>query len=92
MQAFFFLILYCKIIQFKPSVAFLKNYFGCIACGILVPQPGIEPEPLALEVPSLNPWTARKVPMAGFLTSDFLILKVVFNHGIIVSWSCWDLG
>ena len=29
--------------------------------GILVPQPGIEPEPPALEVRSLNHWTAREV-------------------------------
>ena len=30
-------------------------------CGILVPQPGMEPEPPALEVPLLNHWTAREV-------------------------------
>ena len=32
------------------------------ACGIFVPQPGIEPTPLALEAQSLNHWTAREVP------------------------------
>ena len=31
------------------------------ACGILVPQPGIEPESPALEVRSLNQWTTREV-------------------------------
>ena len=31
-------------------------------CGILVPRPGIEPAPLALEAQSLNHWTAREVP------------------------------
>ena len=30
------------------------------ACGILVPWPGIEPMPPAMEVWSLNHWTARK--------------------------------
>ena len=30
--------------------------------GILVPRPGIKPAPLALEVQSLNHWTAREVP------------------------------
>ena len=33
-----------------------------MACGILVSQPGIEPEPLAVEGRSLNPWTTREVP------------------------------
>ena len=33
-----------------------------MVCGILVPQPGIEPVPPALEMPSLNHWTSRKVP------------------------------
>ena len=30
-------------------------------CGLLVSWPGIEPVPSALEVQSLNPWTAREV-------------------------------
>ena len=34
----------------------------CMACGILVPQPGIEPMPPALEAQSFNHWTAREVP------------------------------
>ena len=33
-----------------------------LARRILVPQPGIKPEPLALEAPNLNHWTAREVP------------------------------
>ena len=36
-------------------------FFPCrSACGILVPRPGIESMPLALEVQSLNHWTARE--------------------------------
>ena len=31
-----------------------------VACGILVPQPGIEPVPPAAEARSLNHWTARE--------------------------------
>ena len=34
----------------------------CMACGILVPQPGIEPMSPAVETQSLNHWTAREVP------------------------------
>ena len=38
-------------------------YFCCAACGILVPQPGIESSPPALEAQSLNHWTTREVPI-----------------------------
>jgi len=33
-----------------------------MACGILVPQPGMKPAPPAVEAWSLKNWTARKVP------------------------------
>ena len=33
------------------------------ACGILVPQPGIEPGPLAVKMPSPNHQTARELPV-----------------------------
>ena len=42
-----------------PSLLFLAAPRG--ACGTLVPQPGIEPVPPAVEVQSLNHWTAREV-------------------------------
>ena len=50
---------------------FLKNfilfiYFGHMACGILVPQPGIKPASRALEAQSLNHWTAGEVPIFIF--------------------------
>ena len=34
------------------------------ACGILVPQPGIEPRPPAVEARSLNHWTTGEIPRA----------------------------
>ena len=37
-----------------------------MACGILVPLPGIELTPPAVEVWSLNHWTAREVPSDSF--------------------------
>ena len=33
-----------------------------VACGVLVSQPGMEPEPLAVRMPSPNHWTTREVP------------------------------
>ena len=35
---------------------------GCVACGILVPRPGIEPVLPAVEAQSPNHWTTREVP------------------------------
>ena len=39
----------------------------CTAHGILVPQPGIEPAPPAVEVQSLNHWTTSEVSGPYFL-------------------------
>ena len=36
-----------------------------MACGILVPRPGIEPRPSAVRVQSPNHWTAREVPVCS---------------------------
>ena len=33
----------------------------CVACGILVPRPGIKPTSPAVEAWSLNHWTAREI-------------------------------
>ena len=41
-------------------VFFLSFFFGCVACEILIPQSGIEPEPLIVQC--LNHWTTREVP------------------------------
>ena len=48
----------------------------CVACGILVPRPGVEPVPAAVEVRSLNHWTAREVPSP--------ILKAKFNWCVLL--------
>ena len=38
-----------------------------LAFGILVPQPGIEPEPPAVEMQSPNHWTAKGFPFSQVL-------------------------
>ena len=43
-------------------------FWPCLAHGIIVPRPGIEPASPALKAQSLNHWTAREVPS---LTSWF---------------------
>ena len=44
------------------ALIFFFFFFGRTACGILVPRPGIEPAPPAVEAQSLNRWTTREFP------------------------------
>ena len=46
-----------------------------VACRILVPRPGIEPVPPAVEAQSLKHWTAREAPEV------FLILEILAYVG-----------
>ena len=46
----FFVIFFCHTVQ------------DVRACGILVPQPGIQPRPSALRAQNLNHWTTWEVP------------------------------
>ena len=50
-----------------------KGFFGCTACGILVPQPGKEPTSPELEAQSLNHWPAREVPAFLYLKHKTVI-------------------
>ena len=44
-----------------------------VACGILIPLPGVKPVPPALGARSLNHWTAREFPL--FLSPFTIILN-----------------
>lgn len=59
------------------SVSLSLSYSGVSACGILVPQPGIEPGPPAVEVRKPNHWTARGVPRRGLFSGCFTSLGPV---------------
>ena len=54
-----------------------------MACGILVPWPGIEPESPALEVQSPNHWTTRKVSLI-LVEGRKLSLSVTYFYFVIV--------
>lgn len=43
-----------------------------MACGNLVPRPGIEPTSPAMEARSLNHWMAREVPHLHFIGEESL--------------------
>ena len=60
---------------------FFSFWPRCSACGILVPQPGIEPVPPAVEAQSLNHWTSREVPRQGFLSVLFTVVSSVPRKG-----------
>ena len=49
-------------------------FFGCKACEILVPQPGIEPTPLALEGEVLTTGPPGKSPKIWFLYCAYMSL------------------
>ena len=50
---------YCTL-HIQPTLYSFRSC--CMACGILVPQPGLEPGPSAGTIWSLNHWTAREFP------------------------------
>ena len=72
--------LYCSkcaiALCLKEQHIYLNFFFWlhCAGCGILVPQPGIEPPPPALEAQSLNHWAAKEVPHLNF----FFFFKVFY--------------
>lgn len=61
----------CSCISVLHTSLFIRLHG--VACGILVPQLGIEHVPPAMEAQSLNHWTSREVPV---LCSFLLLLCV----------------
>ena len=65
------------IILILSNLISLCLFFFChvVACGILVPQPGIEPTPPAVEARRLNHWTTREVPSSSTFKVGILLHK-----------------
>ena len=59
----------------------------CIACGILVPQPWIEPAPPAWKVSSLNRWTTREAPQHKLLSS--FANQIYYAHMFSTALGLW---
>ena len=63
------------------------------ACGIIVPQPGIEPVPPAVEVQSPNHWTSREVPknifFKYFRKKD--VVLICASKMILTQSPCWKI-
>ena len=56
------MIIYLVFLLHLWLLLFKIKFLHHAACDILVPQPGIEPVPPALEAWSLNHWTTKEVP------------------------------
>ena len=67
---------HCTCYSSGSSLHAVFSWPSCIACGILVPGPGIEPMPSAVKAWSPNHWTAR----------EFLLFLNKFYGGIQL-WS-----
>ena len=64
---YFIIFLYLVILAGLITLLLLFIFWlHDVVCGILVPWPGIEPAPPALEARSRNHWTAGEVPV-GFI-------------------------
>ena len=76
---------------FATVIFYCYFFFGhTAACGILAPGPGIKPRPPALEVQSLNPWTAREVPTTTFwmsINSRHCYAQVIYMSS---PWNTWN--
>ena len=86
-----FKFIFTKVDRCHPPIAFPFFWLSHKACGILVPRPGIEPVPLAVEAWSLNHWTTREVPAHCFPR----LINLRFCSGIysnyILVFRCEDL-
>ena len=64
---------------------FFFFFFSHKAYGILVPRPGTEVVPPALEAQSLNHWTTGEVPCGQFLFVFIAALPTSFTRGVALS-------
>ena len=74
-------------LQLSGSIWSFSRCMRTLSCGMwdLVPWPGIEPGPPALEVQSLSHWATREVPWWGIVIIDhFLIISL--DQGNKASW------
>ena len=76
----------CLFKSFAHFFFFIFYFYSfCLhheACGILIPQPGIEPGPLAMKAPSPDHWTAREFPLCPVLKLGFFFYLLSYEFFI----------
>ena len=65
---------FIKLILF--TYLFFWPWLAACGCGILVPQPGIEPRPSAVRAQSPNYWTTRELPIKLILKANHYLSPV----------------
>ena len=78
--------IYICIYIYRPLSKLHRTFFFWLsheACGILVPWPGIEPGPPAVEAQSPNHWTSREFPLSTFWKHLLSLLCAVIMFNII---------
>ena len=88
MSTFWF---YCSSILY---FIYLVSFWGvhCIACGILLSRPGIEPRPSAVKAQSSNHWTIRKFPILYFILFSYAFLNFFISfHLLPLGLMCYPL-
>ena len=83
-----------SFVYISKYFVFVFYFFGwpsCTACGILVPQPGMQAVPPAVGVWSLNHWTAWVVQYFVFLISKlFFFSHLKFTDGAFRKEFLWQ--
>ena len=76
-----------------PSYFFCFVFWpDCVACGILIPWPGIESGPSAVKMQSSNHWRAREFLQPHFIVCLFVCFfnltheKTVKNQSLLAQW------
>ena len=80
-NSFLYITEFCLLV-FKIFYLLFIFWLYLTACRILVPQSGIELEPPALEVQSLNHWTIRKIPICWYFAKD--VCLYLYSCGVLV--------
>ena len=87
-------MLICSIFIFIEFELFSVFWPRGMAYRILVPRPGIEPAPPAVEARSLNHWTAREVPNLNYFLTALLISSLthrLFRNVLLNFQIFWDI-
>jgi len=85
---FFFCNLFYLLVFLFDMHSYFPLFFGT-ACGVLVPCPGIEPMPSAVEAQILNHWITRVVPWCHTFKSQ---RSVDFFFNLIRCWRVFPGG